>query len=83
MFACLINVKKILFKDDVFNGSYKQGEDLAKKQLGEADVLIKKEFASNQHFYLNAQKTAVSTIQCLVRQLNPGVEDLTVEVGFY
>lgn len=57
------NVKKILFKDDVFNGSYKQGEELAMKQLGQADLLIKKEFAANEHFYLNAQAAAVSTIE--------------------
>lgn len=77
------NVKKILFKDDVFNGSYKQGEELAMKQLGEADLLIKKEFASNEHFYLNAQKAGASTIECLIRQLNPTVNDLDIEVEFY
>ena len=77
------NVKKILFKDDVFNGSYKQGEELAMKQLGQGDLLIKKEFASNEHFYLNAQEAAISTIQCLIRELNPKVEDLTIDVEFY
>jgi len=77
------NVKKILFKDDVFNGSYKQGEELAMKQLGQGDLLIKKEFASNEHFYLNAQETAISTIQCLIRELNPKVENLTIDVEFY
>lgn len=77
------NVKKILFKDDFFNGSYKQGEELANKQLGQGDLLIKKEFASNEHFYLNAQEAAVSTIQCLIRELNPKVENLTIDVKFY
>ena len=77
------NVNKILFKDDVFDGSYKQGEELAKKQLGEADLLIKKEFASNERFYLNAQEAAISTIRCLVLQLNPEVENLVVDVEFY
>ena len=77
------NVNKILFKDDVFNGSYKQGEELARKQLSEADLLIKKEFASNERFYLNAQDAAESTIMYLIQQLNPGVENLVVEVEFY
>ena len=77
------NVKKVLFKDDVFNGSYKQGEELAMKQLGEGDLLIKKEFASNEHFYLNAQEAAVSTIKCLIMQLNSNIEDLTIDVDFY
>lgn len=77
------NVEKILFKDDIFNGSYKQGEDLAKKQLEEADLLIKKEFASNQHFYSSAQEAAKSSIKCLIRQLNPSIEGLIVDVEYY
>lgn len=77
------NVQKLFFKNDLLNDSYKVGEDLARKQLSSADMLIKKEFASNQHFYLSAQEAAISTIQCLVKQLNPEVPDLTVEVEFY
>ena len=77
------NVQKILFKDDIFNGSYKEGEELAQKQLNEGDLLIKKEFASNQNFYLSAQEAAISSIQCLVRQMNPGVDNLAVDVEFY
>lgn len=77
------NVKKILFKDDAFNGSYKQGEELAEKQLDQGDLLIKKGLASNEHFYLNAQKAAVSAIKCLIRELNPEVENLTIDVEFY
>lgn len=77
------NVKKILFVDDIFNGSYAQGQELARKQVGEGDLLIKKEFASNEHFYLNAQKAAISTIQCLIRELNPDIDDLTIDVEFY
>ena len=77
------NVKKLFFRNDLLNDSYSVGEDLARKQLSAADLLIKKEFASNQYFYLNAQKAAVSTVQCLVRQLNPEVPDLAVDVEFY
>lgn len=77
------NVEKLLFKDDIFNGSYKQGEELAMKQLGQADVLIKKEFQSNQGYYLTAQKSARTSIINLVERLNPSVENLTVEVEFY
>lgn len=77
------NVQKLFFKNDWRNDSYKVGEELARKQLSSADMLIKKEFASNQHFYLSAQEAARSTIQCLVKQLNPEISDLTVEVEFY
>ena len=76
-------VDKVLFKDDMFNGSYRQGEELARRQLSEADLLIKKEFAMNQHYYLSAQNAARSSIECLVYKMNPGISDLTVEVEFY
>lgn len=77
------NVQKILFKDDIYNGSYREGEDLARQQLSQAELLIKKEFTSNQNFYLNAQEAAISTIETLVKQLNPEVENLVVDVEFY
>lgn len=77
------NVEKLLFKDDIFNGSYRQGEELAMKQLSQADVLIKKEFRTNQGYYLTAQKSAKTSIINLVERLNPQVKDITVEVEFY
>ena len=77
------NVNKLFFKNDLLNDSYKVGEELAHQQLGAAELLIRKEFASNQYFYLSAQKAARTTIQCLVRQMNPGVENLVVETEFY
>lgn len=77
------NVQKILFKNDIFNESYKVGEDLAQSQLDKADALIRKEFTSNENFYLNAQEAAKHTIEALVKQLNPEVPDLTVDVEFY
>lgn len=72
-----------MFKNDLFNDSYRVGEDLARKQLGEGDALIKKEFASNEHYYLTAQKAGISTIESLVRQLNPDEPDLVVDVEYY
>lgn len=77
------NVKKLLFQNDMFNDSYSAGEDTAKKLLDKADLLIKKEFISNETFYLNAQDSARSTIINLVKQLNPKVTDIDVEVEFY
>lgn len=77
------NVQKILFKNDMFNDSYQVGETLAEQQLDKADALIRKEFASNENFYLNAQEAAKHAIEALVKQLNPEVPDLTVDVEFY
>jgi len=77
------NVSKLLFEDDLLNGNYSVGEDLARQQLSDAELLIHKELSSNQNYYLNAQKVARSTIENLVKQLNPNVPDLKVEVEFY
>ena len=78
------NVQKILFKKDgISNGSYSDGEKLANQQLKQAELLISKEFTSNQNFYLNAQEAAISTMKALVKQLNPEVENLVVDVEFY
>ncbi len=78
-----MNIKPLLFQNDVLNDSYKVGEELAKNQLNTADILIKKEFLSNEQYYLNAQKAAVSTIQCLIRRLNPENPELDIDVEFY
>jgi len=78
------NVKKLFFHNDIFsNESDADGENLAKSQLDAAESLIRKEFASNQRFYQNAQDAAVISIQNLVRRLNPDVQNLTVDVEFY
>lgn len=78
------NVQPRLFKGGTIrNGSYREGEDLARRQLSQAEALIRKEFVSNQNFYLNAQKAAISTIETLVKELNPEVENLVVKVEFY
>ena len=75
--------KPLLFKDDAFNGNYRQGDELREKQRREAMLLMEKEFVSNQRFYQSARDAAISSIECLVKQLNPNVPDLVVEVEFY
>ena len=77
------NVNKLLFKNDVFNESYKYGEEQAERMLNSADSKIMKEFMANEHFFLSAQNAAKSSITCLVKQLNPENQDLVVEVEFY
>ena len=77
------NVKKLLFKNDILNDSYSVGAELAKEMLDQGDLLIRKEFSSNQNYYKNAQDSAVSSIQYIVKQFNRDVEDLVVDVEFY
>ena len=78
-----VNVNKLFFDNKIFNESYKVGEDLARRQLDNADMLIKQEFATNQNFYLTAQETAKRSIEYLIRQMNPDETDLTVDVEFF
>ena len=79
------NVVPLLLKNSGFivNGSYQKGEARARKQLEEAELLVRREFASNQYIFLNAQEAAISTIKCMIQQLNPGIDNLTIDVEFY
>lgn len=78
------NVKKLLFKNDkLFNDSFSVGESLAKDMLDQGDLLIRKEFSSNQNYYKNAQESAISSIQYIIKNLNKDVDNLQVDVEFY
>ncbi len=79
------NVNILLFKNNAFigNGTYAEGEELARKQLSEGEELVKKEFISNETFLKSAEKSATATIESLVKQLNPDVEELNVDIEFY
>ena len=77
------NVKQLLFDNDIFNESYKIGEEQSIKQLKEADLLIKKELFANQNFYVTAQDAAKTEIEYIVKKFNPDVEDILVDVEFF
>ena len=78
----IVNTTKRWFKDDLINGSYKEGVHLALKQRNEAILRIQKSLMSNQYIYNSAQTVARSMIENLVKQFNPDIPDLTVEVEF-
>ena len=78
----ITDTQKRWYEDDLLNGSYSQGVDLALKQRNEASLQIQKSLMSNQYIYGNAQTVATSIIINLVKQLNPDIPDLTVEVEF-
>lgn len=78
----ITGVKSRFFKDGILNGSYGEGVDLLLKQRREAALRIQKALMSNQYIYNNAQTVARSTITNLVRQFNPDIPDLTVDVAF-
>lgn len=76
-------IKILLFKDDGFNESIELGENIAKKQCDEAKLLIKKEFLSNQSYYLSAENAARDILSDRIKEWNPDIDDLVVEVEFY
>ena len=77
---CTLNSE--LFKDDFFNGSISEGVHMTVDMLNEAVYKIKKSLMSNQYIYENAQSVAVSMITNLVKELNPDIPNLIVEVEF-
>lgn len=77
------NVEVLLWKQSgVFNRSYKQGAALAEEQYREGYIAIKKYFASNQSFFHSAEDSAKRIIEYWVRELNPDVPNLQVEIDF-
>lgn len=71
-----------LFADDWANGSYSEGVDLALKQRNEASLQIQKALLSNQYIFSSAKDVAKSMIQNLVKQFNPDISNLQVDVEF-
>lgn len=78
----IIKTTRRLFADDWMDGSYQEGVDLALKQRNEASLQIQKALLSNPYIFSNAQKSAVGMIQNLVRQFNPDIPELVVDVEF-
>ncbi len=78
----ILRTTRRLFSDDMLDGSYQEGVDLAIKQRNEASLQIQKALISNQYIYSNAKNVSVSTIQNLVKQFNPDILDLSVDVEF-
>ena len=56
------------------------GEDMAREMLQSAELELLQEANSNQQYYKNATENAKKILTNLVKQLNPDVPDLLVEV---
>lgn len=78
----ILRTTRRLFSDDFKNGSYSEGVNLAIKQRNEASLQIQKALLSNQYIFSNAKDVSVRMIQNLVKQFNPDIPDLEVEVEF-
>lgn len=66
----------------IFNGSNREGTNLAQKQVSQASLDAKASITSNQRFHQSAEKSAQILITNLIKEFNPEIPDLTVEVEF-
>lgn len=79
------DAEQLLIKDNkiFFNGNISEGEDRARSQRAEAQIKLLEDIEANQTFYQNAEKSAKTLIESLVRKFNSKVEDLKVDVEFF
>jgi len=76
------NISQLLWNDDFFNGSSKAGEDLVRDQIRDGSLRLKEYMTTNRMIYESAADAAKRMVANLVRQFNPDIPDLTVEVEF-
>jgi hypothetical protein len=69
-------------ENGMFNGNIKEGVDLARKDLQTAEVQIQEKLATTQSYYEYAQNSARLMISNIVKNLNPEIPNLTVDVEF-
>lgn len=66
----------------IFNGNYSQGEAVAREQFKEGEEKIKNEFLSKQRYLNSAEESARILVTKFIRNLNPDIADLKVEIEF-
>lgn len=77
------NVEVLLFeKGGAFKDSAKYGSDKAIEQLQNAELTMMQNANNNQEFYKRARESTKMILSTLVKQLNPKMPDLRVEVEF-
>lgn len=65
------------------NGSVEEGEELARRQMSEAQAIIQEDVQSNERYFEIAKSSAESIIKQLIKSLNKDVANLDVEVEFF
>lgn len=68
--------------NSIFNGSISDGIKLSQEQLSEGRLLLEESIKRNRRFYESAKKSAENMVEFRVRQWNPDLPDLQVEVNF-
>lgn len=78
------NVQLLNFeKGGLFKDSAKVGVDTAIKQLQDAELSMLQKVNNNQEFFKKAKSSAEIILINIIKQLNPNLPNLTVEVEFY
>lgn len=78
-----VNVDILAFKDGgLLKKPAKYGEEKAEEALKEAELELMQEANNNQEYYKRAVTSAENIIANLIKQLNPDIPNLTVEVEF-
>ena len=77
------NVELLTFeKGGIFKNNAKYGMDMAVEELQSAELTMRHDVNNNQKFYERAKDSAEKMLISLVKQLNPELPDLVVEVEF-
>lgn len=77
------NVELLLFeKGGAFKNSAKYGVDKAMEQLPSAELTMMQNVNNNQEFYKRAKESTEKMLVNLVKQLNPQLPNLVVEIEF-
>lgn len=71
-----------ILSESIFNGSVADGVKLSQEQLREGRLRLEDSMKQSRRFYEAAQKAAVSIVEARVKQWNPELPDLKVEVNF-
>ncbi|SCX32762.1 Protein of unknown function [Ruminococcaceae bacterium P7] len=65
------------------NGSVDEGEQVAQRQLSEAQTKIQEDVQSNERYFEIAKSSAENIIKQLIKSLNEDVSNLDIEVEFF
>lgn len=77
------NVELLLFEEGgAFKNSAKYGVDKAVEQLQSAELTMMQNVNNNQEFYKRARESTEKMLMNLVKQLNPQLPNLLVEIEF-
>lgn len=83
--CAIVNLENLQLKDNgigIFNGSIGEGVDLSQEQVKKGRIELEDSIKQSRKFRESAKKSAVTTIELLIKEWNPNLPDLQVSVEF-